>query len=636
MTGVVAPANALDATVNTATLTSVEFESSTFTNGSMQQLTVGWEADASDGRPVEVRVDLPEELYGHPDSFVITDQSGGRAGECDVTATNVICSLDDAYLQAHQGPIEGSFTFSVIVTVTTSEELTRVFRFGDIESGPVTITPKDGPCTENCEYSGQEGSKSGRYGTTDETIEWTVFLPATEQGLTPLGASVTVTDNMDLTKFEIVGDPVIYRAGSVYLPTSGNAPEYPSYSNTLSPDEYTLSADKRSVTFTAAPGLGADVALPDGQRGLEGSIYMVNWKVKVLDLGALGTYSNSAHWEIDGVVSEEVTTSVTRSGGSGNVIAEDRGKFAITKALADGSEAPADAEFTLNWTQYDLDNPDAVGMPGTTQLQVGDTFFSAEIRPNTRVVIHEVLPADPAGFEWGAPQFIETNASGVPLLGATPSESITLDFTDAPSERLGYVSYFTLTNSLTALPIETGSFSISKTIAGSAASRVPAGTEFEVAYSWPAGDTYAAGGGSIMIPASGAAVTVDGIPEGATVTLVEGELPAIEGTAWGTPVISPNGFEIIAGSVVTVTLTNTLEPVTPPVDPVDPTDPTDPPVKPVTPPAKPAASHPLAKTGNNMSPLWIVVPVLLVAAGGLLLASRRRQTDRKANDPADV
>ncbi|OCI30763.1 DUF5979 domain-containing protein [Oerskovia enterophila] len=100
-------------------------------------------------------------------------------------------------------------------------------------------------------------------------------------------------------------------------------------------------------------------------------------------------------------------------------------------------------------------------------------------------------------------------------------------------------------------------FSVAKSVTGSGADAVPAGTTFEVDYSYVLDGTTITG--TLDVLADGTAVTgPQGLPEGTVVTLSEPRLPEVPGVEWGTPTFEPSSpVTLGAGGTVAVRLTNT-------------------------------------------------------------------------------
>ncbi|KRC32966.1 DUF5979 domain-containing protein [Oerskovia sp. Root22] len=100
-------------------------------------------------------------------------------------------------------------------------------------------------------------------------------------------------------------------------------------------------------------------------------------------------------------------------------------------------------------------------------------------------------------------------------------------------------------------------FSVAKSVTGSGADAVPAGTTFEVDYSYVLDGTTITG--TLDVLADGTAVTgPQGLPEGTVVTLSEPRLPTVPGVEWGTPTFEPSSpVTLGAGGTVAVRLTNT-------------------------------------------------------------------------------
>lgn len=159
-----------------------------------------------------------------------------------------------------------------------------------------------------------------------------------------------------------------------------------------------------------------------------------------------------------------------------------------------------------------------------------------------------------------------------------------------------------------------GRFTALKTLSGpaSATERIPAGTRYVLEYTYPAGPGFPAGSGVLDLEA-GSPVTSPALPAGAEVTVRERAPEPVAGTAWGTPVISPERFTV-GDETVTVGVQNPVAVVPPPPVPATPSTP-------ATPPGTPGGS--LATTGGEIATAGLLAGVLLLGMGGALAAARR-------------
>src|SRR5690606_25505015 len=137
----------------------------------------------------------------------------------------------------------------------------------------------------------------------------------------------------------------------------------------------------------------------------------------------------------------------------------------------------------------------------------GNAVTSSPLPYGTEVTLAESPAAPVAGATWTGASFDQQTF----LIGDETTLTVTL------------------TNSIER---DLGSFSIVKSLSGTGAHLVADDTTFTVDYSYPAGEGFKAGSGSVEVPASGEPVIVGGLPAGATLTLVEQEPSAVEGGTW--------------------------------------------------------------------------------------------------------
>lgn len=173
----------------------------------------------------------------------------------------------------------------------------------------------------------------------------------------------------------------------------------------------------------------------------------------------------------------------------------------------------------------------------------------------------------------------------------------------------------------------TGAFTVTKAVAGTGASVVPADTAYTVHYSY--GDPAVE---RTVDVTAGATTTPITLPVGTVVTLDELTPPAVDGIDWGTPVFSGAGVttlpdgrtQLTIGEETTlaVTLTNTAvsqPPVVPPATPPTPGT--------TTPPAElPLTGHSsLATTGGDVPAglLWSGGAALLLGVALTVIGARR-------------
>lgn len=216
-----------------------------------------------------------------------------------------------------------------------------------------------------------------------------------------------------------------------------------------------------------------------------------------------------------------------------NPITQQLGGFTLQKTVTGGGAGlvPAGTRFDVDyaWTA----SGDRSGDGTVTVTAGGDPASVDGIPVGATVTLSEHTPGAIDGITWLDPRFSE---NGFTVQDGTV---VAIDL-DNPTE------------------LRTGTLSIAKTITGTdaAAALVPADATFTIDYSYPAGNGFAAGSGSLTVSADGTPVTSPALPFGAQVTFTERTPTAVEGLGWGTPVISPATVTIGAGTDVAVTVEN--------------------------------------------------------------------------------
>ncbi|MFE4466958.1 DUF5979 domain-containing protein [Oerskovia sp. NPDC056781] len=208
------------------------------------------------------------------------------------------------------------------------------------------------------------------------------------------------------------------------------------------------------------------------------------------------------------------------------------GGFSVQKLVENAPEGmvPADTAFTVAYS-YELDG---APLSGTLTVRADGVVVDGpqNLPAGTVVTFGEVSLPDVEGVVWGAPVFSPESL----VVGANENAEVTL------------------TN--TAEEARAGGFSMAKSVAGEAARKVPASTEFTVRYAYDLDGVPTSG--TTTVTADG--TVVDGpqnLREGTVVTFEEIALPAVDGVVWGTPVFSPATITVGAGEKTAVTLTNT-------------------------------------------------------------------------------
>ncbi|WP_375001236.1 DUF5979 domain-containing protein [Aeromicrobium sp. CTD01-1L150] len=530
----------------------IDSDDGTIEDWSWQRIAVDWSIPERAETPVSLTVDLPEGLYGNAETFPLFGPDEQEAGECVVSRTQITCTIDDDFIEANPYEVAGSFFFEARTEYDNREEVEHTFDIGGFEN-EVVVRPSRNWCETDCEFGGTGQGKWGSYNTQTDEIIWTVRVPAPATGI-EAGQEITVTDLLDEDAYELIDDdtyPRVQEAGLLQYDRWGHEVIGGWQTRTEGLD---WSDDRLTVAFDSREGRGADYTAgppapaQGSQRGVDGSFYQVQWRTKALTGGELRAngdrvFRNAAEWSIGGEESRSVNGSVTRHHRGGNVVGTNYGKFQVTKELT--GDTTLNPEFTVNYTAY-LDDEELDS--GSFTLRSGETHTSTEYFRGTRVVLHEVLPTDPANVTWATPVFVD--AAGEP--------AHEVEFTVDGNGNLGQVTEIRLKNEAT---LQKAGFSAQKALLNADGVPVADDLEFSLDYRYPADPDrgFAAGSGTLRLPASGEPVTSGDLPVGAELTLTEANLPNVPGASWGEPVVEPSTLTIGEGSdPVTVTVTNTL------------------------------------------------------------------------------
>lgn len=253
-----------------------------------------------------------------------------------------------------------------------------------------------------------------------------------------------------------------------------------------------------------------------------------------------------------------------------------------------------DATFTVHYSYPAGDAYEAGG--GTVELLAdGTPVESGQIPVGAVVTFAEETPAEIQGARWVDPVF---SPESVTVAAGTQAAAVTV------------------TNQL---DLSYGKFSVLKELSGTGAGTVPVDTVYTVNYSYPAGDAYAAGSGTLEVQADGTAVESEDIPVGAVVSLAEDAPAAVRGTKWEEEKFSQSEVTIGDDETVSVTLTNTINEII--VDDKEKKD-----EKPKPPVIEHAPTTPgLPVTGGVGTGLLAGAALVLLAGAALFFVVRRRR-----------
>jgi len=301
------------------------------------------------------------------------------------------------------------------------------------------------------------------------------------------------------------------------------------------------------------------------------------------------------------------------------------GTFSLSKQIAgidpERADVPESVEVTASWI--------ADGEQATETLQVptdgSEVPFGTDLPHGTEVTLSETKPDDAAAFTWAAPEW---DAEGIVV-----NDDGTAVITIGAAQR----TEVALTNTAVA---SLGTLSITKTLAGEGADRVPTDTAFPVTATWTdlLGEQQSA---ELHVTADEPAVLGD-LPLGTEVTLAEGEGDLPEGAAWQGAAwssddesveASGDGAEVVvtvtgdAGTAASIGLQNEFDAVDPPSDDDSSNQDDDGGASDDDADGGTSADGDhdsgLAVTGGQVLPGGIAVAVLLILGGGALLVARR-------------
>lgn len=237
-----------------------------------------------------------------------------------------------------------------------------------------------------------------------------------------------------------------------------------------------------------------------------------------------------------------------------NTITRDVGSVEISKTVTGQAAGLVgdDATFTFDWSYdegplggQDGETPIYKADSGTIPVPGDGTAITLDgIPAGAKVSFTEVAPDPVTGGTWQPVTWVGDEG---PQVTVVKDESVSVA-------------------AVNQITLNTGSFSLAKSLSGTGAELVDPDAEYVVHYSYGPGIGFEAGNGSVTLKADGTPVTVEDLPYGAEI-LFEEELPAaVEGTTWQAPEFSADGVTIDDQTItigdqtdVEVELTNTAE-----------------------------------------------------------------------------
>ncbi|MDP4334837.1 hypothetical protein Q7F20_15795 [Curtobacterium sp. A7_M15] len=302
--GAAVPASAADGYTTNATIADLRFTSETVTSGSSAELAGTWSLPDSPATPAGFVVDLPPELQGRSDGFPLLAPDGSAMGRCTVTATQLDCAVDSAYVTAHPNDLHGSFSFWVTVRTTTDSATSTTYQVGGT-AVTTTVEPAQpgtgpGTCTVGCAFTGRTSGKWGSYDAAAGVVEWTVAIGSGPDGMRG-GERITVTDSPGPDQELLTS----YRGSS--------------FATLWQTNRVTTGADGRSGLTGWAPAPRDDSVSTAGSVSFtarQGYFYDVHFASRVTDGGLAGRYTNTATIRIDGDDASVGGTVVHQGGGA--------------------------------------------------------------------------------------------------------------------------------------------------------------------------------------------------------------------------------------------------------------------------------------------------------------------------------
>ena len=607
-------ANAAPPYDTSATVTDIKFTTSSIQDGSLAELTANWAFPANPTGKAGFTIALPPELAGRGDTFSLkASDTGATIATCMTTPTELQCDFDAAYVRDNPVGLNGSVNFWVTVAdhVTSEQEKTYVVGGASVTT---TITPRP-VCTQNCELDFQY-SKQGTYNASDNTIIWYVTIKAPKGGMTG-GEEIVVKDIVSDNQTLIPARTGLQRTDTTAInPQSGL--ELPTNWVGVAASQRTISDDGTTISFTADQGyyyraVFRTTAKDFGAAGTytNGAEFTVNG-VKDGEVSGEARYAGGGGTGIGtdvGVVTITKAVTGTATGLSADQVFT--GTYTVQPPTGDALTGTWNTHAGETWRSPDFprgstvrlteDRPtEPTNVTWTSEFSTNEfTLKGGEITPvtvtNTADVkvasfsIEKTISGNAAGLVPDGATFaidysypagvgfdagmgtLTVKADGTPVISPDLPVGAQISLSEqTPAAVNGAVwgagqispETFVLSDKETlAVRVDNpiaeiqGGFSVRKVITGSGADHVPGDATFDIDYEWiaPGGRS---GNGSVQINASGDPVLVDGLPEGAEVTLSERTPLPVAGMTWLDPAFSESSFTIAEATAIDVEVEN--------------------------------------------------------------------------------
>lgn len=208
-----------------------------------QRFTVNatWEAPANARAGDTFTLSYPGPVIGFESSFQLLDNAATPVGDCVVSETNFVCTLND-YVETHHD-VSGTLYFYAQSSETNSSG-SFVFTTGG--GVPLTVSiPGGGIGVGEPGTAPTEPVKWGWQNTDGTSLSWQIFVPG-EYLASEDGKPIVLTDSYD-SRLTLNVDSL---QASWFTATNWNNPDYHQLRAGTGPESYTLTSTPATHSFT--------------------------------------------------------------------------------------------------------------------------------------------------------------------------------------------------------------------------------------------------------------------------------------------------------------------------------------------------------------------------------------------------